>query len=251
MAMRLLGETLDIHVGGVDNMFPHHENEIAQSEACSGKTFSKMWLHSEHLLVDHKKMSKSLGNFYTFRMLKEKGFTGLQLRLLLLQTHYKTQLNFTLAGLEGTKSSLQRINGFIQRLQEVTTTADTPLLPPLIEKAEKAFAEALADDLNISPALAALYDFIRDGNTLLDQGAISRSQSDQILSFLRSLDTVLGIMTFETEESIPEAVEKAFHDRQEARASKNWARADELRAVIKDHGWVIEDTPTGARLKKL
>lgn len=251
MAMRLLGETLDIHVGGVDNMFPHHENEIAQSEACSGKTFSKMWLHSEHLLVDHKKMSKSLGNFHTFRMLKEKGFTGVQVRLLLLQTHYKTQLNFTLPGLEGTKSSLQRINGFIQRLREVENTADTPLLSPLIEKTEKAFIDALADDLNISPALAALYDFIRDGNTLLDQGAISRSQSDQILTFLRSLDTVLGIMTFETEKSIPEAIEKAFRKRQEARTNKNWALADELRTFIKDHGWIIEDTPTGARLKQL
>jgi len=119
MAIELLGETIDIHVGGVDNMFPHHENEIAQSEAYSGKTFAKIWMHAEHLLVDGKKMSKSLGNFYTLRDLLDQGFNGQQIRYLLLQTHYKTQLNFTFQGLEAAKSSLQRLHDFIQRLNEM------------------------------------------------------------------------------------------------------------------------------------
>ena len=119
MAMKILGETIDIHVGGIDNMFPHHENEIAQSEACSGKPFVKLWMHAEHLVVDHKKMSKSLGNFYTLRDLLAKGYTGTQVRYLLLQTHYKTQLNFTFQGLDGAKSALQRLNDFIQRLNEI------------------------------------------------------------------------------------------------------------------------------------
>jgi cysteinyl-tRNA synthetase len=161
MAIKILGETIDIHVGGVDNMFPHHENEIAQSEACSGKPFVKLWMHAEHLVVDHKKMSKSLGNFYTLRDLLNKGYTGTQVRYLLLQTHYKTQLNFTFQGLEAAKSALQRLNDFIQRLQEVDTRESGGQMEGLCHKALEEFADALADDLNISSALAVIFDFVR------------------------------------------------------------------------------------------
>ena len=168
MAMKILGDTIDIHVGGIDNMFPHHENEIAQSEACSGKTFSKLWMHAEHLVVDSKKMAKSLGNFLTLRDLTEKGFTGRQVRYLLLQNHYKTQLNFTFQGLEAAKSTLQRLDDFIQRLHTVGKEDPTGLIDPLAQKAYNNFSAALADDLNISLALAALFDFVREVNGLCD-----------------------------------------------------------------------------------
>src|SRR5262249_33213273 len=158
MAMSLLGPTLDIHAGGIDNMFPHHENEIAQSEAYSGKTFAKIWTHAEHLIVDGRKMSKSLGNVYTLRDLQQKGYTGLQIRYMLLQTHYKTQLNFTFAGLEAVKEALERLNGFIQRLLEIESGASSGKVKPVLQQALISFAEALGDDLNISAALAAIFD---------------------------------------------------------------------------------------------
>src|SRR5262249_24560696 len=170
MSLKYLGETFDIHVGGVDNMFPHHENEIAQSEAYTGKRFVKLWMHSEHLLVDGKKMSKSLGNFYTLRDLLNHGFTGRQVRYMLLHTHYRTQLNFTLAGLEAVKHSLQRLDDFIQRLQEIKSEGEEGSATSFLNQAETLFKEALADDLNISAALAALFDLIREINTLADAG---------------------------------------------------------------------------------
>ncbi len=169
MAMKLLGETIDIHMGGIDNMFPHHENEIAQSEACSGKPFVKLWMHAEHLIVDQKKMSKSLGNFYTLRDLLDKGYTGTQVRYLLLQTHYKTQLNFTFQGLEAAKGALQRLSDFIQRLLERDQPQGMPV-EELCQRMLRSFAEALADDLNISLALAALFDFVREVNGRCDAG---------------------------------------------------------------------------------
>ncbi len=177
MAMKLLGETIDIHVGGVDNMFPHHENEIAQSEACSGKPFVNLWMHAEHLVVDQKKMSKSLGNFYTLRDLLQKGFSGTQVRYLLLQTHYKTQLNFTFQGLEAAKGALQRLNDFIQRLYEIESEEETDeKVEGQCQQALVLFAEALADDLNISVALAALFDFVREMNGLCDVGQVNKGK---------------------------------------------------------------------------
>ncbi|NGX26412.1 MAG: Cysteine--tRNA ligase, partial [Chlamydiae bacterium] len=157
MAMDLLGKTIDIHVGGVDNIFPHHENEIAQSEAFSGKPFVKHWLHSEHLLVDHKKMSKSLGNFYTLRDLLEKGYTGPEVRYLLLTAHYRMQLNFTMEGLDAARSSLERLSDFALRLQKVEGRDDSDI-DSILTKTRESFQTALADDLNISPALAALFE---------------------------------------------------------------------------------------------
>lgn len=252
MAMKILGETIDIHVGGVDNMFPHHENEIAQSEACSGKPFVKLWMHSEHLLVDHKKMSKSLGNFYTLRDLLVRGYTGVQVRYLLLQTHYKTQLNFTFQGLEAAKGSLQRLNDFVQRLNEIESETMGGQAEDIGQRALQAFAESLADDLNISSALAALFDFVREINVLCDAGKMSREEAKKVLTILRRMDDVLGIFTFEKQEPIiPRDVQEAFENRLKARQEKNWKLADELRDYIQQRGYVIEDTPSGARLKKV
>lgn len=252
MAMQILGETIDIHVGGVDNMFPHHENEIAQSEAYSNKLFVKLWMHSEHLLVDHKKMSKSLGNFYTLRDLLGKGYTGTQIRYLLLQTHYKTQLNFTFQGLDSTKSALQRLNDFIQRLNEIDQSQEGGRVEELCQKTLDHFAEALADDLNISAALAALFDFVRDMNVLCDIGQISQAEAQKALELMKKMDSVLGVLSFEKQEpSIPQELQEAFERRLKARQEKNWKLADELRDFIQQRGYIIEDTPHGARLKKV
>ena len=162
MAMKLLGQTIDIHVGGIDNMFPHHENEIAQCEAYSDKCFVRHWLHVEHLLVDHKKMSKSLGNFYTLRDLLAKGYTPEQIRYVLLQTHYRIQQNFTFQNLEAAKASLERIADFVDRLERITDHKSHGALEPVLEKVVRNFTLALAEDLNISLALAALFDGIRE-----------------------------------------------------------------------------------------
>jgi cysteinyl-tRNA synthetase len=253
MAISLLGETIDIHVGGIDNMFPHHENEIAQSEAYSSQPFVKLWMHSEHLLVDNKKMSKSAGNFYTLRDLLQKGYTGTQIRYLLLQTHYKTPLNFTFQGLDSAKSALQRLNDFIHRLQKsFGSNQQNPHVKEICEKTFKRFAESLADDLNISAALASLFDFVREMNGLLDQHVVGTKDIAMALEMMHTLNTVLAIFNFEEElPVIPQIVEEAFEKRQQARTEKNWKLADELRGFILNEGYIIEDSPQGARLKKV
>lgn len=251
MAMKLLGQTIDIHVGGIDNMFPHHENEIAQSEACSGKQFVKLWMHSEHLIVDNKKMSKSLGNFYTLRDLLNKGYTGIQVRYMLLHTHYKTQLNFTFSGLDAVKGSLQRLQDFILRMKEVSQVCSSGSVKPVLDRAFKAFTEALADDLNISAALAVVFDMVRELNGLCDSGNVSQSDAESTLQILQQFNSVLGILSFESfTEIIPKDLEEALSQRIEARKQKNWSLADNLRDFIASRGYVIEDTPDGARLKK-
>jgi cysteinyl-tRNA synthetase len=251
MAMKILGETIDIHCGGVDNMFPHHENEIAQSEACSGHAFVKHWMHSEHLIVENKKMSKSLGNFYTLRDLLDKGYTGIQVRYMLLQTHYKTQLNFTMEGLEAVKHSLHRLRDFIIRLHEIKGKESTGQVEPVIEKATIAFAKALADDLNISVAFAALFDFVREVNSMIDRGNLGDKDVEKVILLLKKFDQVLSIFDFNPEdEAIPQDLVEALQKRIEARENKNWKQADELRDLIQSRGYIIEDTPTGARLKK-
>jgi cysteinyl-tRNA synthetase len=251
MAMRLLGETIDIHVGAVDNIFPHHENEIAQSEACTGKTFAKFWLHSEHLVVDHKKMSKSLGNFYTLRDLLDKGFPSMQVRYMLLQTHYKTQLNFTFQGLEGVKGALQRLNDFIQRLYEIKEPGPVKHIEPLLQATLLQFAQYLADDLNISAALGVIFDLVREINTMCDAKQISQVEAQQVLELMKKFDSVLGVLSFEkAAEQIPADLQEAFDARLKARKEKNWQLADQLRDLIYQRGYIIEDTPNGARLKK-
>lgn len=394
MAMKILGQTIDIHVGGVDNIFPHHENEIAQSEAYSCQHFVKHWLHAEHLLVDHKKMSKSLGNFYTLRDLLSKGYTGSQVRYMLLQSHYRTQLNFTLSGLDSAASTLERLSDFVRRLRVIrhekmgkvldlilekalpenpqkkqiceriliNVQADkerdifdaaeirpliernlmqTPergqildriltgikaekervLLMPILEKALHGMPEAkqilsniihdiceekesdildpsfmkpilqkalsaqtgmvetilrdlkvkknhgfilplmektmdqfllgLSDDLNISTALAALFDMVREVNSLCDQEKIGISEAEDVLDLMHKIDQVLGVLPLQLEEErVPPELEEALKKREAARAEKNWKMADECRNLILSRGYLIEDTPHGARLKK-
>ncbi len=252
MAMKLLGQTIDIHVGGVDNMFPHHENEIAQSEAYSCRQFARLWLHAEHLLVDHKKMSKSLGNFYTLRDLLKRGYTGAEVRYLLLQTHYRTQLNFTLQGLDASRATLERFKSFIMRLFGIEDLNVYEETAPLIEKAKNNFKSALADDLNISPALAALFDLIREVNILCDEKKIGKEEALAVLHFLEECDHVLGVLPLKEEAIvIPQPLIDALERRENARKDKNWKEADACRDLIQAGGYVIEDTPNGSRLKKI
>jgi cysteinyl-tRNA synthetase len=248
MATQLLGETIDIHCGGVDNMFPHHENEIAQSECCSGHRFVRLWIHVEHLLVDHKKMSKSLGNFYTLRDLLKKGYTGQEVRYLLLSTHYRTQLNFTFAGLDAARASLQRVEDLVLRLRAIT---ESHLSTSTLERASQRFKAALADDLNISAALAALFDLVRELNTLCDENKLGQNEAQEALKLLAEWDCVLGVLPLQKkEEELPVDLLRLLELRETARSEKNWRVSDEMRDEILARGYTIEDTPSGARLKK-
>jgi cysteinyl-tRNA synthetase len=251
MAIRLLGESIDIHVGGVDNIFPHHENEIAQSEAFCCKHFVAHWLHAEHLLVDHKKMSKSLGNFYTLRDLLDKGFTGREVRYLLLHTHYRTQLNFSFQGLEGARASLERLSDFILRLQQIDSLEKFGFAALVIKRSFNDFTAALADDLNISPALASLFDLVREINILCDDQKIGKEEAREVLHLLKEYDRILGVLPLEKEEErIPDELTQALEKREAARNMKKWKEADHWRDFISLQGFSIEDTPSGARLKK-
>lgn len=249
MAMKLLGETIDIHCGGVDLLFPHHENEIAQSEGCTGHRFVHHWVHVEHLLVDHKKMSKSLGNFYTLRDLLEKGYTGAEIRYLLLATHYRTQLNFTFQGLDAARASLQRISDLIDRLQALQEPKVTEEAKPHLERAALRFQTALADDINISAALAALFDLIRELNALCDQEKLGSNEAREALRLFERWDQVLAVLPLQ-KEAIPTHLQELLEKRERARKERNFSLSDQLRDKILSEGYLIEDTPHGARLKK-
>ncbi len=252
MAMSLLGETIDIHCGAVDNIFPHHENEIAQSEALSGKTFVRLWVHSEHLIVNHKKMSKSLGNFYTLRDLLKKGYSGMEVRYMLMHTHYRTQLNFTFEGLEGAKVSLTRLNDFIQRMQELADPSAEPTgsVREILQKAVDDFSSAMADDLNISVALAALFEMMHQINVLETEGQLGPGDALKVLTVVEEFNRVLGVLSFDREEHAPPYLQELLEKRESARKEKNWALADQFRNEITCAGYLIEDTAHGVRLKK-
>ena len=244
MATALLGPELDIHCGGVDNIFPHHEAEIAQSECCTGRKFVRHWLHCAHLMVDGRKMSKSEGNFYTLRDLLEKGCTGREVRHALITANYRLPLNFTLAGLDASRAALGRIDAWTTRLVESSGNA-SPAPTPLSAHAIKFFA-ALDDDLNIAGALGHLFDLIRESNTALDRAELSPAQAAQLLSDWKGIDAVLA---FQREAaSIPAEVLALVEQRQQARAAKQWAESDRLREALLALGWNVKDTKEGPKL---
>ena len=248
MSMKYLGEQFDIHTGGVDLVFPHHENEIAQSEAATGKPFVRYWLHNAHLMVEGRKMAKSLGNTYTLRDLLEMGHNPLAIRYVLIGTHYRQPNNFTFDALEGANESLARLRDFRLRLREIRGEGGG--LEAEIETAERAFGEALDDDLNISGALAAVFNFVRDANKQLDQGAAGKAGAEAALAFLDGAHAVTGLCPPADEESAPQEVLDKVNERQEARRAKDFARADAIRDELAARGWVIEDTPDGPRVKR-
>mgnify|MGYP000291885209 CR=1 FL=1 len=248
MSMRYLGETFDIHCGGVDNIFPHHENEIAQSEAATGKKFVNYWLHNEHLLVNGKKMAKKFGNFYTLRDLLKQGFDPIAIRFLLISTHYRAQFNFTFEGLEAAHATVERLRNFMRRLQEANGEGSNGKINSLITTAETQFTAAMDDDLNISIALSALFDFIREVNTLLDANLVSKKEANEAANFIQRIDEVLGVIgEAKKEESLPKEAEELIKAREEARKARDWTRADELRLKLREMGVIIEDTPQGVK----
>jgi len=248
MSMRYLGETFDIHCGGIDNMFPHHENEIAQSEAATGKKFVNYWLHNEHLLVEGRKMAKKLGNFYTLRDLLGKGYDPIAIRYLLLSTHYRQQFNFTLEGLDAAKSAIERLRNFTRRLQDANGKESEGKVASALHVVQTGFGCAMDDDLNVSVALGALFDFVRDVNALLDAGIVSKKEADSVYTVMQRFDTVLGIIgEVEQEEPLPKEAKDLIQKREEARKAKDWAAADALRIRLREMGVVVEDTPQGAK----
>lgn len=245
MCTAILGPEIDIHCGGVDNLFPHHEAEIAQSECCTGKKFVRYWLHCAHLMVEGQKMSKSAGNFYTLRDLLEKGYSGREVRFVLLTAaHYRLPLNFTFATLDGARTALNRLDEWRQRLLETATDAPAEKTP-LSEYAGKFFG-ALDDDLNISGAMGFLFDLVRESNRALDRGELSRGQAAQLLAEWESMNQVLAVER--EEQAVPGDVESLLQARQEARAAKNWAESDRIRDAIAALGWVVKDTKEGPKL---
>jgi len=248
MSMKYLGESFDIHCGGIDNMFPHHENEIAQSEAATGKPFVKYWLHSAHLFVDGRKMAKSFGNFYTLRDLLARGHDPKAIRWTLIATHYRQPSNFTFEALEAAAESLRRVRDFRQRLGEVRAAGDG--LGALDAACEQQFGEALDDDLNISGAIGAVFDFVRETNKLIDNGTIGTGGARRALELLDRLNAVTGLFGAEAKEEIPAEILALVTERQQARRAKDFKRADEIRDQLLASGWVLEDTPDGPRVKK-
>ncbi len=250
MSMELLGPSFDIHVGGEDLVFPHHEDEIAQSEGAgaqsSGQRFVKYWLHGAHLMVEGKKMAKSLGNYFTLRDLLAKGFAGREIRYLLLSAHYRETFNFTLQNLHGAKMSLQRIDDCLTRLREVAGDAPGSADRNLTGK----FTAALDEDLNVAAAWGVVFEWVHELNRRLAQQALSRTDSADALATWQQLDSVLGVGA-PVDLSVPPEIGALVEARQAARKAKDFKRADALRDELKAKGWVVEDTAKGARAKKL
>ena len=243
MATQLLGEQLDIHCGGIDNIFPHHEAEIAQTEGVTGKKFVGYWMHCAHLLVDGQKMSKSLGNFYTLRDVLERGYTGREMRYALLRVHYRSPLNFTWEGLEEARQALGRIDDWLIRLRETAGEGgdNGPDAPA------DGFGEALDDDLNISGALGVLFENIRDTNRLMDQSKLEAVAARNWFRWWKQADSVLQIEP-QTAALAPPDVQQLVDERQQARLAKDWGHSDELRRHILALGWEVRDTKEGQKV---
>jgi cysteinyl-tRNA synthetase len=248
MSMKYLGPSFDIHTGGVDNIFPHHEDEIAQSEAATGQTFVRYWMHCAHLMVDDRKMSKSLGNFHTLRSLLDRGYSGREVRYVLISGHYRQALNFTFDALQGARGALARLDEFQDRLGGAAGTAVAGAPPAWAIRAAGRFDAALADDLNLAESLGALFDLVHDGHRALNAGAVTPGEAAATVTLLARFDGVLGVLARPAAEADAEALD-LLAQRQKARAARDWAEADRLRKALADKGWIIQDTPQGPKLK--
>ena len=251
MAMKYLGETFDLHAGGIDLKFPHHENEIAQSEGATNQRFAKYWLHSEHLKVEGQTMSKSLGNYYTFRDLIGKGYTATAIRYLLMSVPYHKQLNFTFETLDGAEQTIDRLRDFKKRLQEahlpdgINTDLEEKMCGHLND-----FEAAMDDNLNTSAAFAALHNFVRETNTAIAHEVICTEDRSFILHALDRFDRVLNIFGETKEDFLDLEIEALIEERQEARRSRSFSRSDEIRDLLSEKGIVLEDTKDGVRWKR-
>jgi len=253
MSMKYLGESFDIHTGGVDNMFPHHENEIAQSEAATGRQFVKYWMHCEHLRVDGQKMSKSLGNFYTLRDLLSKSYSGREIRYVLLSAHYRQALNFTFDALLAARASLARVDDFVVRLKEIMAASPAPggkrTEPGWVTDGARRFRAAMDEDLNTPEALAAMFDLVHAGNKLATTGGVGPGDADMALSALEEMDRVLGVIV-RPEDRPDEKVLSFLERRKAARQAKDWSLSDSLRNELAQMGWEVRDTQQGQKVRK-
>jgi cysteinyl-tRNA synthetase len=256
MALRLLGEPpIDVHTGGVDLVFPHHENEIAQSEGATGRPFSRFWVHTEHLQIDEQKMSKSLGNVYNVRDILDKGFRASALRYLLLSTHYRKQLKFSWESLQQAEEALRRLSDFLARLKTVQTPGGNAETQALVRDAREAFTASLRDDLNTAGALGVLFDLVRALNTAIDEGRLGAEDVETVQDAFARFDRVLGVMSLrQTEEAHPPVdaaeIERLIDARRDARRNRDFVAADRIRTDLAARGILLEDTAGGTRWKR-
>ncbi len=246
MATKLLGPSFDVHMGGIDLIFPHHENEIAQSEACTKKPFAKYWIHSEHLMVDGKKMSKSLGNFFTLPDLLKRNLSPMAIRYALLSVHYRQKMNFTIEAVHAAENALEKIRALILSLDDASAKEDNPHIHEAVALFEKQFDEAMDNDLEISQALAALFHFVHEVNKL---DHLSKGDAEVIKLSLKKINQVLGVLDF-SKETIPKELVDLANQREAARKAKDFKESDVLRQKIESRGYLIEDTPHGPKLRK-
>ena len=256
MALRLLGgTTIDIHAGGVDLIFPHHENEIAQSEGATSAPFAKCWVHVEHLFVEHEKMAKSRGNVHTLDEIVTRGHRVSALRYLLLSSHYRKQLNFTWTGMDQAEEAIRRIVDFRARLGTVSGAGAHAEVSKQVEQARAAFRAALEHDLNTAAALAAVFDLVREVNAAIDAGEISSAEAQTVALAIDDFDKVLGVVSLRQAEDLEppvpvEEIERLIAERRAARGRRAFAEADRIRAQLADQGILLEDNPGATRWKK-
>lgn len=252
MATQLLGEQLDIHCGGVDNIFPHHEAEIAQTEGCTGKEFVRYWLHCAHLMVEGQKMAKSLGNFYTLRDVIAKGYSGREVRYALMRVHYRAPLNFTWEGMEEARAAIARVEDWRRRLNEVAREVPNPKsqIPKKLQipNPKEAFHDALDEDLNISGALGVLFETIRETNRRMDGEEMGAEEAKTWLEWWERVDGVLAISGEEAE--LPAEIAELAEARVQARLAKDWRKSDQLRDELAARGWEARDTKDGQKVTR-
>ncbi len=251
MAMKYLGETFDIHAGGIDLQFPHHENEIAQSEGATGKQFAKYWLHGEFLKIENEKMAKSLGNDFNLRDIIGRGFKPRAIRYLLFSVPYGKQLNFTFEGLQGAEHTVERLQDFHRRVKEAKVESGlNGEIERLVLDALRDFETAMDDDLNTSQALAAVHNLVREINTALANDALREDDKNLVLEAIAKFDSVFNIFGKTEEEFLDADIEALIEERQEARRNRNFARSDEIRDLLSERGIILEDTKDGVRWKR-
>jgi len=249
MSMKYLGESFDIHTGGEDNIFPHHENEIAQSEAATGKQFVKYWMHCAHLIVEGKKMSKSYGNFYTLRDLIEKGYNPMAIRYLLLSTHYRQKLNFTFDGLYASNAAVDRLTEYRNMLNEHIKSGGPGTdnkVTDILKKGLAEFESSMDDDLNISAALGSVFDMIRNINRIASVDGLTRPDAEYAVEVFEKINSVIGVYK-EEEREITEEMKNLIKEREKARKRKDFKTADEIREKLSEMGMEIKDTPDGTK----
>jgi cysteinyl-tRNA synthetase len=251
MSMKYLGETFDIHAGGIDLVFPHHENEIAQSEGATGKEFVRYWIHFEHLKVEGETMSKSRGNYYTFRDIAAKGYSAAAVRYLLISVPYNKQLNFTFDALAGAEKTVAGLRDFKARLTEARTSPGiNEALHQATLRAAKEFEDGMDDDFNTSVALAVIHNLTRDVNTALARKQLQEENKRELLELLKKFDTVLNIFGEQRSEMLDSEIQNLINERQEARRRRDFGRADEIRDQLAARGIILEDTKDGVRWKR-